>query len=61
VLLERAEAEGRARGAVMAHLDTFTFQARGFYERCGYIVFGVLPYTNGVERYYMRKTLSPAQ
>lgn len=57
-LLAAAEAHGIERGASFAHLDTFTFQARGFYESCGYEVFGTLPYPGGVERYYMRKTLT---
>jgi ribosomal protein S18 acetylase RimI-like enzyme len=56
-LLEAAEAEGRKRGASFAHLDTFTFQAQGFYERCGYRVFGTLDYPDGLRRFYMRKAL----
>jgi ribosomal protein S18 acetylase RimI-like enzyme len=58
-LLDQAEAHGARRGAVMAHLDTFIFQARGFYERCGYRVFGVLSYPGEIERYYMHKALVP--
>ena len=57
-LLAMAEREGAQRGAVMAHLDTFSFQARGFYERCGYAVFGALEYPNGIARYYLRKDLA---
>lgn len=61
-LLQAAEAEGRRRGARMAHLDTFTFQARGFYERCGYRIFGTLDYPDGVRRFYMSKDLAgPSQ
>jgi len=57
-LLAAAERHGQERGASFAHLDTFTFQARGFYERHGYEVFGVLPYPGGIERFYMRKALA---
>ena len=37
-----AEAEAWARGCRRARLFTYSFQARGFYERHGYAVFGVL-------------------
>ena len=55
-LLAAAESEGRRRGAVFAHLDTFTFQARGFFESCGYRVFATLDYPGGVQRFYLRKS-----
>ena len=58
-LLAAAEAHAIGKGAQMAHLDTFTFQARGFYERCGYKVFGVLAYPDNIERFYMAKQLFP--
>jgi GNAT superfamily N-acetyltransferase len=57
-LLRRAEAEAVARGCHHVWLDTFEFQARGFYERLGYRVFGELSdYPAGFSRYFMQKTL----
>lgn len=57
-LMEVAEAEARRRGAKNAYLDTFSFQAPGFYEGLGYEVFGVLDdYPPGHQRYFMRKKL----
>ncbi|WP_145006535.1 GNAT family N-acetyltransferase [Pseudomonas oryzihabitans] len=60
-LLLRAEAEALSRGCHGAWLDTHEFQARGFYERLGYELFGELAdYPPGFARYFLRKTLSPA-
>jgi GNAT superfamily N-acetyltransferase len=57
-LLRRAEAEAITRGCHSAWLDTFEFQARGFYERLGYTCFGELGnYPPGSSRYFMRKLL----
>src|ERR1700759_5517076 len=39
-LLREAEAYARSRGAVGATLETYSFQARPFYERLGYRVAG---------------------
>jgi GNAT superfamily N-acetyltransferase len=58
-LMQRAEREAIARGCRSAWLDTFEFQARGFYERLGYECFGELQnYPPGFARYFMRKALS---
>jgi GNAT superfamily N-acetyltransferase len=58
-LMLRAEAEAVARGCHSAWLDTFAFQARGFYERIGYTCFGELKdYPVGSARYFMKKTLT---
>jgi GNAT superfamily N-acetyltransferase len=58
LLLEACEREARARGAAVLYLDTFSFQARPFYEKCGYKVFGTLKLgRKGMARYWMRKTL----
>jgi GNAT superfamily N-acetyltransferase len=58
-LMSRAESEATARGCHSAWLDTFEFQARGFYERLGYCCFGELrDYPPGFSRYFMKKALS---
>jgi GNAT superfamily N-acetyltransferase len=55
-LLLRAEREALARGCRHAHLDTFSFQARGFYESLGYEVFGALEeFPPGHTRFFLRK------
>ena len=41
-LLLAVEQEGRRQGARRAELNTFGFQAPGFYEKMGYRQFGVL-------------------
>jgi len=57
-LLERVEAHGRALGAKIAWLETKSWQARPFYERHGYSVFGELPFMGGKHcLYLMRKDL----
>jgi GNAT superfamily N-acetyltransferase len=60
-LMNRAEGEARRRGCHSAWLDTFEFQARGFYERLGYSCFAELPnYPAGSSRYFMKKALGPS-
>jgi GNAT superfamily N-acetyltransferase len=57
-LMDRAEAEAHQRGCHHAHLTTLEFQARTFYERRGYSVFGVLDdYPRPYKRYFMQKEL----
>lgn len=41
-LLERAERVAGEEGLSLVYLSTFTFQAPGFYARCGYSEFGRL-------------------
>ncbi len=56
--LAEAEAEAVRRGCHAAWLDTFDFQARGFYERLGYRCFGELAdYPTGHARFFMEKRL----
>lgn len=55
-LIAEAEAQARARGCVGAWLDTFSFQARGFYEKLGYSVVGTIAdHPLGGARYFMTK------
>jgi GNAT superfamily N-acetyltransferase len=57
-LMARAEAYARERGMTGIWLDTFSFQARGFYEKLGYTVFGELPdYPEGHSRFFLQKRL----
>jgi ribosomal protein S18 acetylase RimI-like enzyme len=57
-LLEAAEAEAVAAGCRHAVLDTFSFQARPFYERHGYRVYATLDgYPPGHCQFFMRKDL----
>jgi hypothetical protein len=53
-----AEAYARSRGAVGATLETYSFQARPFYERLGYEVIGSLDgYPPGHVKFFLRKHL----
>lgn len=57
-LLLRAERRALQHGCRSAWLDTF--QALGFYRKCGYSVFGTLEdYPPGQTRYFLKKRLAP--
>jgi GNAT superfamily N-acetyltransferase len=58
-LLAEAERLAVEAGCHHAWLDTFSFQARPFYEMAGYRVFGELvDYPVGQSRYFLAKTLA---
>ena len=60
-LLMAAEELARSRGCTDASLDTFDYQARPFYEKLGYELFGTLDgYPPGYRQFYLRKRLRPA-
>jgi GNAT superfamily N-acetyltransferase len=57
-IMDAVEEEGRKHGARQVYLDTFTFQARPFYEKRGYKVFGTLPnLLDDVDRFWLVKVL----
>lgn len=57
-LMDQAEAYAVERGCHSATLDTQSFQARPFYERRGYEVFGTLDdYPKGHQKFFLRKKL----
>ena len=56
-LVETAEKEGQKRGCLHVSVDTFEFQAPGFYEKQGYSVYGVMEdYPVGHKKFLLRKT-----
>ncbi len=58
-LLLAVENAAREAGCTLIHLDTFDFQARDFYLKLGYEVFGTLEdCPKGHCRYYLRKKLN---
>ena len=57
-LVRMAEDEAIRRGCRGAWLDTFSFQARGFYESLGYRVFGTIDdQPPGHARHFLQKAL----
>jgi GNAT superfamily N-acetyltransferase len=58
LLLEKAEGKAKSLGCYLSYLDTLDFQAKEFYEKMGYSVFGVLEdCPRGHNFYYMQKRL----
>lgn len=57
-LLQELEKVAKEENCSLIHLDTFDFQAKEFYEKNGFIVFGTLENCPpGHGRYYMKKEL----
>ena len=58
-LLQAAETYAVERGCFAATLETHSFQARPFYEKCGYEVFGTLDdWPPGHAKFFLRKRLT---
>lgn len=61
-LMEAAEAHAREAKLAGIWLDTFSFQARPFYEKLGYGVFGTIEnFPVGGARHFLCKHLTPVQ
>jgi len=57
-LLEAAERRARQRGSRLIHLNTYSFQAPGFYEKQGYRRFGAISGSpRGERRHFYVKRL----
>ncbi len=57
-LMLAAEEEARRLDCIGIWLDTFSFQARGFYEKLGYGVFGQIDdYPPGEARFFLSKRI----
>jgi GNAT superfamily N-acetyltransferase len=57
-LMNHLEEKARKLGCTLVHLDTFDFQAKGFYEKLGYTLFGTLDECPpGHKRLFLKKAL----
>jgi GNAT superfamily N-acetyltransferase len=58
-LMQLAEAEAIQMGCNHAHLDTYSFEARPFYEKHGYELFATLEdYPPGHSKYFLKKRMA---
>jgi len=58
-LLNYVEKKAKELGSTLVHFDTFDFQAKDFYLKHGYEIFGILEdCPPGHKRYYMKKSLA---
>ena len=61
VLMKQAEDEALRRGCDRVFLETYSFQALPFYEKCGYAVVSRVPdFPKGGARYALTKNLTKA-
>jgi GNAT superfamily N-acetyltransferase len=57
-LIEEAERRARRRGSRLLHLNTYSFQAPGFYEKMGFRRYGAMRGSpQGASRYFYVKRL----
>lgn len=58
ILINEVEKLAKHKGCTLIHLDTFDFQAKDFYLKHGYEIFGVLDDCPTMhKRYYLKKNL----
>jgi GNAT superfamily N-acetyltransferase len=59
-LIARAEELARKHDAIGAWVDTFSFQARPFYEKLGFRLYGTIEdYPPGHQRFFLKKRFVP--
>jgi GNAT superfamily N-acetyltransferase len=59
-LMQEAERRARRRGSRLMHLNTYSFQAPGFYEKLGFKRFGGMAGSpRGASRHFYAKRLRP--
>ena len=59
-LMQEAERRARRRGSKLLHLNTYSFQAPGFYEKLGFRRFGGMEGSpRGASRHFFVKALRP--
>ncbi len=56
-LLSSIENDAKQIGATFSYVETFDFQAKHFYEKYGYEIFGQLEYSTGNLNYFLKKSL----
>jgi GNAT superfamily N-acetyltransferase len=57
-LLKMIESEAVKLGCKYAHVDTYSFEARPFYEKHGYTLFAMLEdYPEGYSKHFLKKAL----
>jgi GNAT superfamily N-acetyltransferase len=58
-LMDLIETEAIELGSQYAHVDTYSFEAKPFYERLGYELFATLEdYPKGYSKYFLKKRLA---
>ncbi|MCE0721850.1 MULTISPECIES: GNAT family N-acetyltransferase [Legionella] len=56
ILLNKIEEEAKIKGATLSHTDTFDWQAKDFYLKHGYEIFGVIENCPpGHKRFFLKK------
>jgi GNAT superfamily N-acetyltransferase len=59
-IIRMAESEALNKGCTGIYFDTFNFQAKGFYKKLGYALFGHIDdFPPGHQRYFFQKKIGP--
>jgi GNAT superfamily N-acetyltransferase len=57
-IMHQIEREAARRNCIGVHVDTYSFQAKDFYLKLGYQIFGVIEdHPKGHQRYYLQKKI----